>query len=226
MILRKTTDKNMKDGIITETTAYELIHDNDHTRMNLTYQDLKDLNKLTWEMIRPDQPPLRDYHRNEPTLNTTTLAKGLVVDIGNVKVETPKTLPSWDDYAERIIHGTTPKEVIESIAKDRNIQISSASSAFYRNVNPLIDVKREDQTTTIKASEDTVSLTMGKMRMEQIEKGVSFRKLTIREEIEKLPDFSTSHQFNDHCLANEIGNELSFRDLKKIYLETHPNIKW
>lgn len=222
MQLKKITTLEMDNGRIEEKTTYELR--SSHGLLDITLQDLQELNKLTWQVIRPDQPPARENFTPGAMARPLNLAPGKAAE--HEKTE-PSPLPSWASYADRILAGESKEQVMEAMAKDRKITIFSASTSFYRYVKPIVDNYQEAKETELRADEEKTSITHGKFKMElKADGNIKFGKITTREEIERLPDFQAAHQFNDHCLANEIGNELTFRELKKIYLETHPHIKW
>lgn len=221
MQLKKITTLEMENGRIEEKTTYELR--SSEGLLDITLQDLQELNKLTWQVIRPDQPPARENFTPGAMARPLNLVPGKVAE---TEKNEPGLLPSWAAYADRIIDGESKEQVMEAMAKDRKITIFSASTSFYRYVKPIVDNYQEVKETEQRADDGKTSIRMGDFKMEVTGENITFGKSTTRDEIERLPDFQTAHQFNDHCLANEIGNELSLRELKKIYLETHPHIKW
>lgn len=127
------------------------------------------------------------------------------------------------DYSKYIVmkaEGHSTKEIARAMSDDFGVSIQSAENYYYAHVKNAV---APEQIPAVIEKEK-------KELLKEIEPKVRSKKKVDQEIFNSINDmihYHTPQQFKDACVAADIGRgKYSVNDLKEMYLETHPEVRW
>jgi len=110
-----------------------------------------------------------------------------------------------------------PKEIQLEMIDDWGISESTALNYYYARVkHEAAEIIELEKKALEKKLEPKI----------QRKDDTTNKEKALMQEIAALPEFKTSDDFLVHALVYEIGIDKKGKDLKEIYLKTHPGTKW
>lgn len=247
MRIRKIEEIILTEGVITRTQQYHLIIDEKEEGWELSTEELiqvkqiieealkltayisadfsKVLDFTAIELVKDDHSdecpnyiePQDDHLADEATRflpKEVTASSPGVIAAEEKLIENAKARYSmYSPYIEMLNSGSKVGEIIKQMATDLEISEGTAQNYFYRSVKPF---KTADAIPA--PVEDKVA---DKGQVERAETSKSLAK-----KIAKMPAYQTAREFVDATIQQDIGQNKEVWELKAMYLQSHPHIKW
>ncbi|MBR0575697.1 hypothetical protein KCG48_04995 [Proteiniclasticum sp. BAD-10] len=186
----------------------------------------------------PEEDPSEEASRFLPKEITEEIAE--IAEIAEKSTKAPENVQKTEEkaqperikpddrdyskYIQMLAEDFPPGKIIDQMRDDFGVSRGSAQNYFYRFVKPS-----QQQAEAIPTEDPRVALQeLKKEREKKLDNVV--KKLnsnsSLQTEISDLPDYQTANEFKDAIIIQEIGKNKQVKELKEIYLRTHPHIKW